>query len=643
MIGQPKEDDEGELHRLLMELLYEMSRIQKISLDHLAHVTDEFVQRLFDIIEEVSNDVTDPYHYPVIRVVLVLNEQFMVAAHDPDHLKRTIPLTNKVVKVLSAQGSRYKTFGENIILLLNREDETSLQLLTLKLLYLLFTTPPTYEYFYTNDLRVLVDILIRNLLDLPEEATSLRHTYLRVLYPLLEHTQLQNPPYYKQTELRKLLSVLGGAYVIDQTEDVESPSHWTHFDSIDETTKRLVKRCKGVSWLLDPDTESVDQTESPTDERPSEPASPVSPSKPQPPALPAPRKLKKRNSSQTSALTIGSYLAPQLESARQSSISMMEVAAQREKPGVITPSRNPTLKHGLRQAIMHNKEKPPLPEARRSAWRRMGLQRSTTESDVSHTKLEPPQEELPAIHQVKSDQTAEQRVSRLEESQDKPDEESAVSKTKAKSPAPPPPLPPISTKPAKKPPPAPKARRWRGKRIKDEDDAGSRDTAGREPGKFSATLPSIKTAKEIPEESPFSPTEEKTLSPLSPTQAEVEGKEPSSVREALGQAQEQAISSIGETLEQATIEDQIPPEIPPRPILPPKPTSPAEQNQPDPSNPNVPKMEITPPPQGVLAPPDHPQRGVPGPKFEVERSPFLSDDEPETDAEFVEAEEGEEK
>ena len=87
-------------------------------------------------------------------------------------------------------------------------DETSLQLLTLKLLYLLFTTRTTYEYFYTNDLRVLVDILIRNLLDLPEDASALRHTYLRVLYPLLAHTQLRYPPQYKREEIRKLLAVL---------------------------------------------------------------------------------------------------------------------------------------------------------------------------------------------------------------------------------------------------------------------------------------------------------------------------------------------------------------------------------------------------------------------------------------------------
>lgn len=45
----------------------------------------------------------------------------MVAAHDPESSQSGVPLTNKVIKVLSAHGSAYKTFGENIILLLNRE------------------------------------------------------------------------------------------------------------------------------------------------------------------------------------------------------------------------------------------------------------------------------------------------------------------------------------------------------------------------------------------------------------------------------------------------------------------------------------------------------------------------------------------
>jgi hypothetical protein len=155
--------------------------------------------------------------------------------HPPAH-----PLTNRVIKLLSLHGSGYMTFGENIILLLNRETETSLQLLILKLLYLTFTTRATHDYFYTNDLRVLLDVIIRNLLDLPNELISLRHTYLRVLYPLLAHTQLNQEPHYKRDEIIKVLSILGGS----------ANGHW---EPADDTTVRLVERVAKVPWLRGPD------------------------------------------------------------------------------------------------------------------------------------------------------------------------------------------------------------------------------------------------------------------------------------------------------------------------------------------------------------------------------------------------------
>jgi hypothetical protein len=200
-------------------------------------------------------------------------------------------LTNRVIKLLSLHGSSYMTFGENIILLLNRETETSLQLLILKLLYLLFTTRATHEYFYTNDLRVLLDVIIRNLLDLPNELVSLRHTYLRVLYPLLAHTQLNQPPHYKQDEIVKVLGILGGS----------ANAHW---EPADETTVRLVKRVADISWLREEDISEGEVA----------------------------RRL------------LGISLLP-TETA--SSISVVDVAAVMEKPGVQTPSRKTEFEHGV--------------------------------------------------------------------------------------------------------------------------------------------------------------------------------------------------------------------------------------------------------------------------------------------------------
>ena len=481
-------------------------------------------------------------------------------------------------------------------------------MLTLKLLYLLFTTPPTYEYFYTNDLKVLVDILIRNLLDLPEEAAALRHTYLRVLYPLLEHTQLQHPPHHKRDEIRKLLTVLGGGQVLEEQGDGSTLRHWAHFDEIDTTTKRLVRRCQGVSWLTEAEAESAEQTQSPTEDVPSEPASPVSPSKPQPPALPAPRKLKKRNSSKGSTLTISQFLTPQLENARQSSLSMMEMAAQREKPGVITPSRNPSLKHTLRTSILHNKEKPPPPKARRPGWARMRMERNATETGTAKISVD----ESPVAVSPEESKPQDLEVVAMEA------DEHVTEPTSYQIPPPPP----LATKPppplqSKKPPPAPKARRWgRGKRVKEEDERSNR----REPGKFDAILPSINTntGKEI-EQSPFSPPLEKTLSPTSPEQPV------SSVSEALEQAQKQAVSGIADTLararidgeeEEAQAEQRTSTEEGQEVILPSIDEKPAI----------IVHQEITPPPQAILTPPNPaPPRPVPGPKWELERSPFLSD------------------
>ncbi|RAR04716.1 hypothetical protein DDE82_004431 [Stemphylium lycopersici] len=232
--------EDTRLHQLLLQLLYESSRIQRLTFDDFDAVNDAFIVYLLEIIESASDDADDPYHYPVIRVLLVLNEQYLVASTSR-HANGRGGITNRVIKAISTHGMTYKTFGCNLILLLNRESETSLQLLILKVLYLLFGNPSTAEYFYTNDLHVLVDVILRNLIDLPHDsaaANALRHTYLRVLHPILMHSQISKPPHYKRDELLRLLHLL--------------VSSGNHFAPVDETTIRLVNRCTSVEWLQPP-------------------------------------------------------------------------------------------------------------------------------------------------------------------------------------------------------------------------------------------------------------------------------------------------------------------------------------------------------------------------------------------------------
>lgn len=170
--------------------------------------------------------------------------------------------------------------------------------------------------------------MIRNLLDLPPDDTlpsspvggssiggaasattttsSLRHTYLRVLYPLLSHTQLTQAPHYKRNDLRKLLFLLA---------DV---GH-THFARPDATTIRLVGRCLNVHWLRDSEDEA-------------EPLSRSQTLSPDSSLLLSPIEAGQ-------ATVAKKLIGMSLPEAQESALSVNEVAKQQAKPGEATPSR----------------------------------------------------------------------------------------------------------------------------------------------------------------------------------------------------------------------------------------------------------------------------------------------------------------
>lgn len=130
-----------------------------------------------------------------------------------------------------------------------------MQLLILKILYILFNTKGLSEYFYTNDLCVLVDVFLREIVDLDEDSESvrndfdsmsssndlqLRHTYLRVLHPLLTKTQLRSLPYKRPQIVRALESLI-------ENQEIREVS---------TTTKRLVERCLNGEWYVHHGTSS---------------------------------------------------------------------------------------------------------------------------------------------------------------------------------------------------------------------------------------------------------------------------------------------------------------------------------------------------------------------------------------------------
>jgi len=321
LIQGMKESDEPDLslHRILLELLYEMSRIVHLAWEDLNAVSDEFILYLFRIIEQMSDYAADPNHYAIIKVLLVFSEQYLILSSSPT------PLPNRILRCLHQHGPSLKTFGENLILLLNRCEEASEQSLILKLLYLIFSSKSTAEYFYTNDLHVLLDVIIRNLLDLPREgysAIDLRHLYLRVLYPLLANSQISRTGMgYKRAEVRKTLRLLAG-------DEMES-SGYGHFERVDETTLRLIARCKSVAWLADTPEEKAAARAEAGDTEEAENGTPIEEaSSPTTPSVAdAQKELARR------------MLGMNVKEANESAISVVEVAAHHAKPGVLSPSR----------------------------------------------------------------------------------------------------------------------------------------------------------------------------------------------------------------------------------------------------------------------------------------------------------------
>ncbi|KAE9393229.1 hypothetical protein BT96DRAFT_829535 [Gymnopus androsaceus JB14] len=231
---------EAKLRSLGVRLLYEMCRVQKLAIQELKIFDDAFLDYLFDLVEQTRHMQDDTFNYSVIKLIVALNEQFMVASLGDEpgappapnsNSHRSTESKNRVLRVLMRRLGSTQTFGENMIFMLNRAQRTPedlcMQLLVLKLLYLLFTTKGTEEYFYTNDLCVLVDVFLRELADLDDDSESLRHTYLRVLHPLITKTQLRSVPYKRPQILNMLENLIRSSRVRD----------------VNPTTKRLVERC----------------------------------------------------------------------------------------------------------------------------------------------------------------------------------------------------------------------------------------------------------------------------------------------------------------------------------------------------------------------------------------------------------------
>ncbi|KAJ2722795.1 pre-rRNA processing [Coemansia sp. Benny D115] len=103
---------------------------------------------------------------------------------------RIFPTSTPVVAILANRIDCCKTFTENLVFLLNRETDPSTQILILHMLNCILADPSTAGILYTNDMHVLIDIVLRDLNNLADSMQQLKQAYLLVVGALL-----RNPSY----------------------------------------------------------------------------------------------------------------------------------------------------------------------------------------------------------------------------------------------------------------------------------------------------------------------------------------------------------------------------------------------------------------------------------------------------------------
>lgn len=107
---------------------------------------------------------------------------------------------NPLLAVFSSNKSQAANLGNYIILLLNRPDDIML-FPCLKLIYDLFSNPSTVDFFFQNDLIALIDILIREIKNLPVEQDQKRSEYVKVLYAILKNSTEYGRVQHKLSEV----------------------------------------------------------------------------------------------------------------------------------------------------------------------------------------------------------------------------------------------------------------------------------------------------------------------------------------------------------------------------------------------------------------------------------------------------------
>lgn len=205
----------------------------------------------YDVTNDDFEDEDKLVAYEEFKLLLLINEQYLMKGFTRSCLE------NRVFIGLLDQSEGLNTlcgFTNLLVYHLNREESSIIKILILKFLYSVFTTSFTAKLPYLNDIKILLDIILRELNDLdylpeqPKENCILALTYLKVLNPLLVFSQLSElqPPYKLHDVVETLRNIVINCDA--STYQDATSSRTQNFADLSAIVKSATK-CLNISWI----------------------------------------------------------------------------------------------------------------------------------------------------------------------------------------------------------------------------------------------------------------------------------------------------------------------------------------------------------------------------------------------------------
>lgn len=203
-MSQVNADFEGwNFFRLLSGMLSVITKyLQLVTLseEQLEMINVKFLELLINDLE--VEDIEINSNFVELELILSVNEQYMAKYCQDSSVE------NKVFNVILRDHSLFDKMSGILLMNFNRIRSSLMKILSLKFLYLTFTTSLTCEFWYVNDLRVLMDIFLREIESLSISAEGpLVLTYLKVFLPMLMFTALKHN-HYKEDHLLDCLQYM---------------------------------------------------------------------------------------------------------------------------------------------------------------------------------------------------------------------------------------------------------------------------------------------------------------------------------------------------------------------------------------------------------------------------------------------------